>query len=58
VITVERSHKREPFAKPTKTAKVKRDGTLEILGLPKGQWCAAGPVEDGARWAYVAFAVK
>jgi hypothetical protein len=57
-ITVERSMRREPFAKPIKTAKVKKDGTLEVAGLAKGQWSAAGPVEDGARWAYVGFAVK
>lgn len=58
VIGVERSLKREPFAKPVKTAKVRRDGTLEISGLPKGQWSAAGPVDDGSRWAYVGFSVK
>jgi len=55
-VTVERGLGREPFATPTKTATVKANGALEVSGLPKGMWCAAGPV--GGRWVYIQFSVK
>lgn len=55
-ITVERDLNREPMAKPDKTAKVKADGTLEVRGLQKGMWCAAGQVGD--TWRYFQFSVK
>jgi hypothetical protein len=53
---VERRANREPFAKPVKTAQAKRDGSLEVSGLDKGMWCAAGPVGD--TWRYIGFSVK
>jgi hypothetical protein len=56
MVTVERGMNREPFAEPIKKAKVDKNGILEIRGLSKGQWCAAGPVGEG--WIYTQFAVK
>lgn len=55
-VTVERGLGREPFQIPLVTAVVSEDGTLEVSGLPKGGYCAAGPVGD--RYAYVGFQVK
>jgi hypothetical protein len=55
-VTVERGLGREPFGDPITTAKVAKSGKLEVRGLPKGVYCAVGPVGDTYR--YVGFSVK
>lgn len=55
-IGTERAQGQEPFPKPTRTATVKKDGTLSVAGLPEGPWCAAAEV-DG-RWLFLQFQVK
>lgn len=56
LVGVERREARKPFGTPTATATVADSGQLEVVGLPKGQWSAAGPVGD--RWDFVQFGVK
>ena len=55
-VEVERHGSFAPFGKPEATAKVKADGTLEVRGLDKGPWAAAGQV--GGEYLFVQFSVK
>lgn len=54
-IGVERNEGRAPVPSPIKTATVKKDGTLEVGGLEKGMWVAAGP--SGERFLWHQFSV-
>jgi len=55
-ISVERGLGREPIPNPTKTATVKKDGSLAVSGLKAGSYLAAAEV--GGQWRYVQFSVK
>jgi hypothetical protein len=59
-ISVERGLGREPIPKPTKTATVKKDGSLSVSGLKAGSYLAAAQVGEGddAQYLYVQFSVK
>jgi hypothetical protein len=54
-VSWERENGRAPFPEPIYIAIVADDGTLEVSGLGRGSWCAAGLV--GESWRYVQFQV-
>lgn len=56
-VGVERSLGREPFPDPTVSSIVADDGTLEVAGLSRGTWCAAGQADGGQRYLYIQFPV-
>lgn len=58
-VTVERGMGSAPMATPIQTAKVGKDGSLEVRGLEPGNWCAAGPDPvNPERWLYIQFPVS
>lgn len=56
-VTVERGLGRAPIPDPLKEVTVSKDGSLEVSGLDKGMYLAAGQV-DGGRWRYFQFPVN
>lgn len=55
-VTVERNSGREPFAPPAVTAKVQKDGSLEVKGLKPGHYVAGAEVDGTYR--YFGFSVE
>lgn len=54
-VGVEKATGREPIPSPTETAKVAKDGTLQVRGLGPGTWTAAAVA--AGRWLYFDFSV-
>jgi hypothetical protein len=58
-VEVERSMNREPMGTPAHVAAVKKDGTLEVSGLKKGNYAAAAPTgNEQLPWRYLQFSVS
>jgi hypothetical protein len=57
-VGIERQQGQAPFPKATKTATVAKDGTLQVSGLPLGEYVAAAETGEDGRWTYVLFTVK